>query len=129
MCWNKRSCHFEGENQFLKPNLPQGWVGRAQVCSNKGRTFCQAKMHLGFVKVFSRTTRSISTKLTTNHPWVIIKNIQICTHKKTIKNNEFLKKEKTFHILLNWMFLNILRSVQFSLAHICSTCMCYLFSV
>ena len=62
------------------------WVKGIQVYSNEGPCpfprgdnymYEKAKIHrLNEKKIFSRTTGSISTKLSTMHPW--IKGIQIC---------------------------------------------------
>jgi hypothetical protein len=57
---------------------------RIQVCLNKGPGPLQrgdnhknVKMGWGHLKIFSRTTGPILTRLDTNHPWV--KEIQVCT--------------------------------------------------
>ena len=55
-----------------------------QICSNEGSNslqrgdnhICQ-KMGWDHLKIFSRTTRSISTKFDRKHPWV--KGIQVCS--------------------------------------------------
>jgi hypothetical protein len=58
-----------------------------QVCSNKvpgpvlrGDNHKNVKMGWGHLKIFSRTTAPILTKLGTNHPWM--EGIQICTNKR-----------------------------------------------
>jgi hypothetical protein len=59
---------------------------RIQVWSNKGPGLFQrgdnhknVKMGWGHLKIFSRTTGPISTRLDTNHPWR--KGIQACSKK------------------------------------------------
>jgi hypothetical protein len=48
-----------------------------QVCSNEGRRPSlrgynseRVKIHQKYLKIFSRTSRPISTKLGTNYPWM-----------------------------------------------------------
>jgi hypothetical protein len=67
----------------LKTHHP--WLKGIQVCSNKGSGFIQrgdnhknVKMGWGHLKIFSRTTGPILTRLGTNHPW--IKGIQMCSN-------------------------------------------------
>jgi hypothetical protein len=57
-----------------------------QVCLNKGPGPLQngddhknVKMGWGHLKIFSRTTEPILTRLGKNHPWV--KEIQVCSEK------------------------------------------------
>ena len=52
------------------------WVNEIQVCSNKGPgpllrgdNYKNVKMGWGHLKIFSRTTGLILTRLGTNHPW------------------------------------------------------------
>jgi hypothetical protein len=54
-------------------------VKRIQVCANKGPgplprgdNHKNEKMGWGHLKIFSRTTRPILTRLGTNHPWGVI---------------------------------------------------------
>ena len=62
------------------------WMKGIQVCSNerpcpflKGNNYEIAKIHWRNLKIFfSRTTKPISTKLGTKHPWV--KGIQVCSN-------------------------------------------------
>jgi hypothetical protein len=56
-----------------------------QVCTNKGPgpllrgdNHKNVKMGWVHIKIFSRTTGPILTKLGTNHPWA--KEIQVCTN-------------------------------------------------
>ena len=65
-----------------------------------------AKIHWRNLKIFSRTTWPISTKLGTKHPWV--KRIQVCWNEETfnsLKDNNInklnsLNKRKQFPYLL-----------------------------
>jgi hypothetical protein len=59
---------------------------RIQVCSNKGPGPLQrgdnhknVKIGWGHLKIFSRTTGPILTRLYTNHPWG--EGIQVCSNK------------------------------------------------
>jgi hypothetical protein len=73
-----------------------------QVCPNKGPGPLQrgdnhknVKMGCGHLKIFSRTTWPILTRLDTNHPWV--EGIQVCSnegHSPSPRgdNSERLKK-------------------------------------
>jgi hypothetical protein len=56
-----------------------------QVCSNKGLGPLQrgdnhknVKIGWGHLKIFSRTTQPILTRLSTNHPWG--EGIQVCSN-------------------------------------------------
>jgi hypothetical protein len=67
----------------LGTNYP--WVKGIQVCSNKrpgplqmGDNHKNVKIRWCLLKIFSRTTRSILTRLGTNHPWV--EGIQVCSN-------------------------------------------------
>ena len=69
------------------------WVKGIQVCSNEGpRPFPRGdnyeivKIHWRNLKIFSRTTEPISTKLGTKHPWV--KGIQVCSKEEPINSHK-----------------------------------------
>ena len=64
--WNKAFLG-EGDSSLLKWRAPP---------FPKGDNYKIAKIYWGNSKIFSRTTGRISTKLSTEHPWV--KRIQIC---------------------------------------------------
>jgi hypothetical protein len=74
-------------------------VKRIQVCSNKWPGPLQrednhknVKMGWGHLKMFSRTTWPILTRLGTNHPWV--KGIQVCSKKGIVSlQGEMIAKE------------------------------------
>ena len=60
---------------------------RTHVSSNEGpRPFPRGdnsentKLYLKYLKIFSRTTGPISTKLGTKHPWV--EGIQVCSNER-----------------------------------------------
>jgi hypothetical protein len=66
----------------LGTNYP--WVKRIQVCSNEGPGPLQrgdnhknVKMGWCHLKIFTRTTGPILTRLGTNHPWR--EGIQVCS--------------------------------------------------
>jgi hypothetical protein len=60
----------------IKLGTYYSWMKGIQVCSNKGPGPLQrgdnhknVKMGWGHLKIFSRTTGPILTRLGTNHPW------------------------------------------------------------
>jgi hypothetical protein len=70
-----------------------------QICSNKGPgpvlredNHRNVKMWWDHLKIFSRNTGPISTRLGIKHPWV--KGIQVCSKKEiTLLQGEIIAKE------------------------------------
>ena len=78
------------------------WVKGTQVCSNegphlypRGDNYEIAKIHWQNLKIFSRTTGTVSTKLGTKHLWV--KEIEVCSNKEPFNSQ---KEDNGFFLLL-----------------------------
>ena len=86
------------------------WVKGIQVCSNewshpfpRGDYYEIAKIHWQILKIFfSRTARSISTKLYTNHLWM--KGIQVCSNEEPFNSHKDTCNCDFFLLLINVMF-------------------------
>jgi hypothetical protein len=79
-----------------------------QICTNKGPGPLQrgdnhknAKIGWGHLKIFSRTTGPISTKLGRKHPW-ILKGIQNCTNDD---NQPFPRGDNSENVKIYRIFL------------------------
>jgi hypothetical protein len=69
-------------NEFSSPwGVGHGILKKGERLCPKGDNSKRVKLHLQFLKIFSRTSRPISIKLGTNHPSV--KGILNCSSKGT----------------------------------------------
>ena len=89
------------------------WMERIQFCSYEGSSLSASgdnskivKIYLKYLKIFLfRTTRSISTKLGTKHPWV--EEIQVCSNEGLRPSQ---RGDKSEMVKLYWKYSKILSS-------------------
>ena len=109
---NLKNLVLKNQPISIKLETKHPLVMRVQVCSNEGPhpfssgdNYEIANIHWLKLKIFSRTTWPISTKLGTMHPWV--KGIQDCSNKEPLNSH---KVDNGFFYSLNQhydMFLDL----------------------